>query len=483
MTDAPTTLPGPSWVRGAPRREGARSLALVIAWSGDEPARVGEVALVPDDGVARVLGRGAGAPGSPRLGWRRQRPGIDEAVAPLGGRGVSREHLRVRAAGDALEVERIGRGELLVNGVVATRAAARPGDTLVLRHALVLYLTERPDTLPARRYLATAGVPGFGAPDAHGLVGESEAAWRLRDQIAFAAGATAHVLILGASGCGKELVAGAIHAQSARGGRPLVARNAATLPEGLIDAELFGNIKDYPNPGMRERPGLVGEAQGSTLFLDEIGELPEALQAHLLRLLDGGEYHRLGEARSRRADVRLLAATNRDPAALKHDLAARLTVRVAVPGLEERREDIPLIARHLVRKMAAGTPALARLLDGDEPRIHPDVIQHLLRRRYRHHVRDLEAFLWRAVQASAGDRDHVAAPPDSDGASDGETGGDTDGDAAAETQPAATPAPDAIRSALTRHAGNVSLAWRELGLSSRYALQRLMRKHGIRRGE
>lgn len=90
-----------------------------------------------------------------------------------------------------------------------------------------------------------------------------------------------------------------------------MARNAATLPEGLLDAELFGNIKNYPNPGTPERAGLVGEADGSTLFLDEIGEISQVAQAHLLRVLDDGEYHRLGEAKARKSHLRLISATNR----------------------------------------------------------------------------------------------------------------------------------------------------------------------------
>ena len=139
-------------------------------------------------------------------------------------------------------------------------------------------------------------------------------------------------LLLGESGTGKELAARAVHQLSQRGRQQFVARNAATLPAGLIDAELFGNAKNYPNPGMPERRGLIGEADGGSLFLDEIGELPVELQAHLLRVLDGdGEYQRLGEGVARRSNFRLIAATNRDPSTLKHDLAARFTARIELP--------------------------------------------------------------------------------------------------------------------------------------------------------
>ena len=132
------------------------------------------------------------------------------------------------------------------------------------------------------------------------------------------------MLVRGESGTGKELCAAAIHGLSARGARPLVARNAATFPAGLVDAELFGNAKNYPNPGTAERDGLIGEADGTTLFLDEIGELPAAPQAHLLRVLDrNGEYQRLGDSRPRCADLRVVAATDRAVSELKHDFAAR----------------------------------------------------------------------------------------------------------------------------------------------------------------
>src|SRR6185295_18995653 len=113
------------------------------------------------------------------------------------------------------------------------------------------------------------------------------------------------------------LVARALHSRS--GMSKLTSRNAATLPEALVEAELFGNLKNYPNPGMPERPGLIGAADGGCLFLDEFAELPQPAQAHLLRALDQGEYQRLGDATVRHARFRLIAATNRPESALRRD--------------------------------------------------------------------------------------------------------------------------------------------------------------------
>src|SRR5439155_2387036 len=123
-----------------------------------------------------------------------------------------------------------------------------------------------------------------------------------------------------------------------------------------------------------------GEADGSTLFLDEIGELPEALQAHLLRVLDdGGEFQRLGDAQRRRADLRLVAATNRTIEQLKFDLAARFRLRVKLPGLDERPEDVPLLARQLMRRVASKDADIAsRFVAAGEPRIALDFMPALV---------------------------------------------------------------------------------------------------------
>ncbi len=303
----------------------------------------------------------------------------------------------------------VGRCPLLVDGKGVDSAVVVPGDTLVLHDLLVLLVVSRRPAWFLERRHATGDSRGFGAPDAHGIVGESPAIWELRASLTFAAQSREHVLVCGESGAGKELAAQAVHTLSSRRGRPFVTRNAATLPEGLVDAELFGNARGYPYAGMGERPGLIGEADGGTLFLDEIGEMRHDLQAHLLRVMDrGGEYQRLGEARPRRADVRLVAATNRPSPALKHDFTARFPVRVRVPGLNERPEDIPLLVLHVLAQWRARPGwALCALFEKDAkgpaaPRVNQALVEALIQHEYTHHVRELESVLWTALSTSPG---------------------------------------------------------------------------------
>jgi two-component system nitrogen regulation response regulator GlnG/two-component system response regulator HydG len=254
-----TTLTTRTGERVAAGEETELALGLVIAWSHDEPHRIGEVALVPAERTF-VLGRGEPGDGADALAFVRQRPGLTEATPPLGSPRISRQQLRVRAAGDALAVSNIGRCRLTVRGEEIAETEVRPGDVLELGSELVLMCVVRPLAL-APLSNAYPPVP-FGRADAHGLVGESPEAWRLREVLAFVARRTGHVLVRGASGTGKELVARALHALSSRASRPLVARNAATFPEGLIDAELFGTAKNYANAGMEASAGLIGEADG-----------------------------------------------------------------------------------------------------------------------------------------------------------------------------------------------------------------------------
>src|SRR5690606_5527368 len=184
-----------------------------------------------------------------------QRPGSSLATPAWTSTRISRRQLRLRLLdGARVGVQNVGRRELLVNGLPAKQATLGVGDTLMVKASALFVVEARPREFPALRHYA--GPPfGFGEPDAHGMVGESPHAWRLREQLAAAAAANLHVLLLGESGAGKELAAKVVHGLSARSGGPMVERNAATIPSTLLDAELFGNVRNFPNTGSPERPG------------------------------------------------------------------------------------------------------------------------------------------------------------------------------------------------------------------------------------
>ncbi len=415
---------------------------------GDD--RAGEVALVPPGGG--VLGREGD------LLFGRQLP--DEQ--PIRGRplqhpSLSRRAVEVRPEGDGLRVRAVGRNALKVRGVLCEEDVLAPGDALELVGVLSALCVRRPEVLEE----LDVAIPVLGRPDAWGMVGESPTMWALRDRVYRVAPRRVHVLVHGPTGAGKEAVARGLHQASGRKG-PFVSRSAATLPETLVDAELFGNVANFPNPGMPERPGLVGAADGGTLFLDEIAELPEALQAHLLRVLDEGEYQRLGETRIRRADLRVVGATNRPLEMLRPELVHRFSARVTVPGLDERREDVPLIAACLLRRMARDDPEGAgRFVEPDgRPRWTPGLAAWLAERKWSGHVRELEQVLWGLVDEARGDRLDVPR-------------GDRPPEAARLTA-------ERIRAELERHGGNRERTWRALGLSSRHQLYRLMRRYGIK---
>jgi two-component system nitrogen regulation response regulator GlnG/two-component system response regulator HydG len=456
------------WESG-PGAAAPETLALSIAWCLEEPERVGEVARI---GKTEILGRADPGADDVPLGFSRERPSGTTGDAPLRDARLSRRQLQLTPLEDGrLTVENIGKSPLLVNGVETTSAVVGHGDTLSIRNVVVLCASLRGAPEPLGAYPARLAFP-FGEADTHGIVGETPSAWRLRDEIALAAGASGHVLVFGKSGSGKELVARALHALSPRSGHAMITRNAATFPEGLIDAELFGNVKNYPNPGMPERRGLIGDSHDSTLFLDEIGELTLELQAHLLRVLDsGGEYQRLGESKTSKADVRVVAATNRDPAELKHDFLARFATRVHVPPLTERREDIPLLVRHILRRLCAEQPATARFWDSGSRgvRIEPSLIEGLVRHEYTHETRELERLLWLAISNSPQNFIALAGPVRSELRLGAAT-------------PQADPAEidrERIVAALQDSQGNVTRAARALGLKNRFSLYRLMKRHGI----
>jgi len=453
-----------------------RLFALVVVWCPRAPERVGEVVLVPAVGQW-VLGRGDPSADDPfpRLLPCRQRPDGLAPAGPLRMPSVSRVQWLLSASGEGLSVSVVGRCATRVNGARATGdVEVREGDVLELARKVVFRVSTRPSRLAA----VDGPLHPFGGPDDDGLVGESPGAWSLRQEVAFAAPRRAHVLVHGPSGSGKELVARALHARSLHPGGPFVARNAATIPEGLVDAELFGHARGYPHAGMPEREGLIGAADGGTLFLDEFAELPEALQAHLLRVLDAGEYQRLGETRTRRSSFRLIAATNRPLATIKHDVLARLPLVVEVPELAERIDDVPLLARHLLRRIAAEDPALATqfFVGGratGEPRLTARLVRALLQHDWATNVRELEAWLWRAMRGQGTALDLATVPTSTVSSSPSSAWLAWRG-----TDPAELPA-EVVQACLDEHNGVQETAWRALGLSSRYVLVRLIKKHGL----
>jgi two-component system nitrogen regulation response regulator GlnG/two-component system response regulator HydG len=322
------------------------------------------------------------------------------------------------------------------------------GDVVSVEGVVSFIVERRPITVAGR----TPANHDFGTADEAGIVGEHPYVWELRRNLRAVGEAGRHVLVLGASGTGKELAARAIHQFSMRSNNSLVSRNAATIPASLVEAELFGHAANYPNPTMPARPGLIGMADRGTLFLDEIAELGEAQQANLLRVLDRGEYQRLGEDKSRRSDLRFIAATNRPASSLKPDFVARFSERVETIGLNERRSDVPFLVAHLLRHVIK-----------TDLRVSQSLLELLVRHEYSLHVRELERLLYMSLRRCTGE---VLSPCE---------------ELLAEVRiasPCAEVTPQAIVEALGAN-GSMAEAAAALGLSSRYALHRLMKKAGI----
>jgi len=211
------------------------------------------------------------------------------------------------------------------------------------------------------------------------------------------------VLVHGETGAGKELAARAVHQYSPRRRGPLVPINCAAIPDGLAEAELFGHERGAFSGATVARRGLFEAASGGTVLLDEIGELPLATQARLLRVLDGGTVLPLGSVTERRIDVRVVAATNRDLRAevaagrFREDLYYRLSgVLVTVPPLRERPRELPLLVCELLQSQQAGRPGRKRKLE-----IADDAMSALLAYRWPGNVRELKTALDYAI-ASAG---------------------------------------------------------------------------------
>lgn len=242
------------------------------------------------------------------------------------------------------------------------------------------------------------------------LLGTSDPMKYLLYRIRQVAPAETTVLIQGETGTGKELVAESVHRLSARRDRPLIRMNCAALAPGLAESELFGHEKGAFTGAQVQRKGRFELADGGTLFLDEVGELPPELQAKLLRVLQDGQYQRVGGERTLVADVRVIAATNRDLAKevaagrFREDLWYRLNVfPITVPPLRERKEDIPILAQAFVTRFCAQGPR-------PELRIPTAVIQALQAYGWPGNIRELQNVLERAVLVSDGDSLRLAEP-------------------------------------------------------------------------
>ena len=234
------------------------------------------------------------------------------------------------------------------------------------------------------------------------LVGQSQALRHIVSQIDLVAPTEAAVLILGETGTGKELVAREIHNRSRRNDKPLVRVNCASIPKDLFESEFFGHARGAFTGAIKDRAGRFEAAEGGTLFLDEIGEVPLDLQGKLLRVLQEKRYERVGEDRSRRADVRVIAGTNRDlkqavaAGRFREDLYYRLNVfPIQVPPLRERMEDVPLLAKHFIESSA-------KELRCPKPRLTRAAIAKLQNYDWPGNIRELRNVIERAVIVSRG---------------------------------------------------------------------------------
>ena len=298
------------------------------------------------------------------------------------------------------------RGEVL--GVLALFSRARPGDScfewlrMIADHlAAAIAIARALEEIEALKqrleqeneYLREEVTQAAAFGD---LIGQSPSLQAVTRQIELVAPTNSAVLILGESGTGKEVVAREIHRHSQRADRPLIKVNCAAVPRELYESEFFGHAKGAFTGALRDRAGRFELADGGTLFLDEIGEIPLDLQAKLLRVLQEGEIERIGEERTRRINVRVIAATNRNLRAeaeagrFRQDLFYRLSVfPMELPPLRKRAEDIPLLAEHFLARFA-------RQLGRPIPRLTLANVQELQRYQWPGNVRELQHALERA---------------------------------------------------------------------------------------
>ncbi|HTM35162.1 MAG TPA: sigma-54 dependent transcriptional regulator [Terriglobales bacterium] len=334
--------------------------------------------------------------------------------------------------------------------------------TMLRTHVELRRALQRAERLAAENRLLNAqGLPEF--------IATSPAMAPVLEAITRIAPSEANVLITGEHGTGKEVVAHTIHALSLRRQKPLIAVNTGGLAEGVFESELFGHVKGAFTDARTDRIGRFELADGGTVFLDEIGNVPLRQQAKLLRVIESGDMERVGASRSRKIDVRVLSATNMDLSSacesgqFREDLLFRLnTVEIRLPALRDRREDIPVLATHFLAQYAS---RYRRVING----IDLGAIQSMLQYGWPGNVRELEHTMERAVLMCRSEQIQTA-----------DLGLASQRGQAQNLEELSLEAVESIliRKALQRFQGNVSQAAEALGLS-RGALYRRMEKYGL----
>lgn len=302
-----------------------------------------------------------------------------------------------------------------------------------------------------------------------GMVGKSPAMQHLLSEIALVAPSEATVLIHGDSGTGKELVARAIHASSARSEKPLVTLNCAALNESLLESELFGHEKGAFTGADKRREGRFVEADGGTLFLDEIGDISPMMQVRLLRAIQEREVQRVGSNQTISVDVRLIAATHRDLAAevnagrFRQDLYYHLNVvAIEVPSLRQRREDIPLLAGHFLQRFAERNRKAVKGFT-------PQAMDLLIHYDWPGNIRELENAVERAVVLLTGEYISERELPLAIASTPIPLGQSQD------IQPLVEVEKEVILAALEKTGGNKTEAARQLGITRKTLLAKLSR--------